>query len=240
MNEFTRMELLFGPEAMARLRQARVAVFGVGGVGGYVCEALCRSGVGAIDLFDDDRVGLSNINRQIVALHSTLGQYKVDVMAARLRDINPEIRVEARRLFYLPETADQIDFTRYDYIVDAVDTVTAKLDLITRCKAAGVRIISAMGAGNKLDPGQLRVGDIYGTSICPLARVMRKELRRRGVESLKVAYSLEPALTPEGEAAPDDASQRAARRATPGSTAFVPPVMGLMMAREIVLELAGP
>ena len=232
MNQFSRMELLFGPEAMARLGQARVAVFGIGGVGGYVCEALARSGVGAMDVFDDDRVCLTNINRQIIALRSTVGQFKVDVMAARLRDINPDIRVEARQMFYLPETADQIDFTQYDYVVDAVDTVTAKLDLITRCRAAGVRVISAMGAGNKLDPGQLKIADIYETSICPLARVMRRELRRRGVDSLKVVYSTEPALEP----APSP--EETGRRATPGSTAFVPPVMGLMIAREIVMELA--
>ena len=249
MNQFSRMELLFGPEAMARLNQARVAVFGIGGVGGYVCEALARSGVGAIDVFDDDRVCITNMNRQIIALRSTVGQFKVDVMAARLRDINPDIRVEPRQMFYLPENADQIDFAQYSYVVDAVDTVTAKLDLITRCKAAGVPVISAMGAGNKLDPGQLKVADIYETSICPLARVMRRELKRRGVDSLKVVYSTEPAIRPADDPAlscryhcvcpPGTTRKCTARRDIPGSTAFVPPVMGLMIAREIVMDIAG-
>ena len=231
MNQFSRMELLFGPEAMEKLKNARVAVFGIGGVGGYVCEALGRSGVGAIDLFDDDRVCITNMNRQLIALRSTVGQFKVDVMAERLLDINPDILVEARRMFYLPENADEIDFTRYSYVVDAVDTVTAKLDLVVRCKAAGTPVISAMGAGNKLDPGQLRVADVYETSVCPLARVMRRELKRRGVDSLKVVYSTEPAIEP----APSE--EATSRRALPGSTAFVPSVMGLMMAREIVMDI---
>ena len=249
MNQFSRMELLFSPEAMGRLKNARVAVFGIGGVGGYVCEALARSSVGAIDLFDDDRVCITNLNRQLIALRSTVGQFKVDVMAARLRDINPDIRVEPRQMFYLPENADEIDFTQYSYVVDAVDTVTAKLDLITRCKAAGVPVISAMGAGNKLDPGQLKVADIYETTICPLARVMRKELRRRGVDSLKVVYSTEPALRPSEDPSlscryhcvcpPGTTRKCTARRDIPGSTAFVPPVMGLMIAREIVMDIAA-
>ena len=248
MNQFSRMELLFGPEAMAKLGAARVAIFGVGGVGGYAAEALGRSGVGAIELFDDDRVCITNLNRQIIALRSTVGQFKVDVMAARLRDINPDIEAVPHQLFYLPETADAIDFSRYSYVIDAVDTVTAKLDLITRCKAAGVPIISAMGAGNKLDPGQLRVADIYDTTICPLARVMRKELRRRGVDSLKVVYSTEPAIRPNDDPSlscryhcvcpPGTTRKCTARRDIPGSTAFVPPVMGLMIAREIVMELS--
>ena len=248
MNQFSRMELLFSPEAMGRLKNARVAVFGIGGVGGYVCEALARSSVGAIDLFDDDRVCITNLNRQLIALRSTVGQFKVDVMAARLRDINPDIRVEPRQMFYLPENADEIDFTQYSYVVDAVDTVTAKLDLITRCKAAGVPVISAMGAGNKLDPGKLKVADIYETTICPLARVMRKELRRRGVDSLKVVYSTEPALRPSEDPSlscryhcvcpPGTTRKCTARRDIPGSTAFVPPVMGLMIAREIVMDIA--
>ena len=247
MNQLSRMELLFSPEAMEKLKNARVAVFGVGGVGGYVCEALCRSGVGAIDLFDDDRVALTNLNRQLIALHSTIGQFKVDVMAARLRDINPDLRVAPRRMFYLPENAHEVDFAQYDYVVDAVDTVTAKLDLITRCKAAGVPVISAMGAGNKLDPGQLKVADIYETSICPLARVMRRELKRRGVKRLKVVYSTEPAIRPADDPAlscryhcvcpPGTTRKCTARRDIPGSTAFVPPVMGLMMAREIVMDI---
>ena len=248
MNQFSRMELLFGPEAMDRLKNARVAVFGIGGVGGYVCEALARSGVGAIDLYDDDRVCLTNMNRQIIALRSTVGQFKVDVMAARLKDINPDLRVEPRQMFYLPETAHEIDFAQYSYVVDAVDTVTAKLDLITRCKAAGVPIISAMGAGNKLDPTRFCVADIYETSICPLARVMRRELKRRGVDSLKVVYSTEPAIRPADDPAlscryhcvspPGTTRKCTARRDIPGSTAFVPPVMGLMIAREIVMDFA--
>lgn len=249
MNQFSRMELLFGPEAMARLKGARVAVFGIGGVGGYVCEALARSGIGAMDLFDDDRVCITNLNRQLIALRSTVGQFKVDVMAARLRDINPDMQVEPRQLFYLPETADSIDFSRYSYVVDAVDTVTAKLDLITRCKAADVPVISAMGAGNKLDPSQLKVADIYETSICPLARVMRKELRKRGVDSLKVVYSTEPAIRPADDPSlscryhcvcpPGTTRKCTARRDIPGSTAFVPPIMGMMIAREIVMDIAG-
>ena len=249
MNQFSRTELLFGPQAMDRLARARVAVFGVGGVGGYVCEALGRSGVGAIDIFDDDRVCLTNINRQIIAARSTVGQLKVDVMAQRLRDINPAIEVGAYQMFYLPETAEQVDFSRYDYVVDAIDTVTAKLDLIVRCKAANVPVISAMGAGNKLDPTRLRVADIYETSICPLARIMRKELKRRGVDSLKVVYSTEPAIRPADDPSlscryhcvcpPGTTRKCTARRDIPGSNAFVPPVMGLLIAREIVMEIGG-
>ena len=248
MNQFSRMELLFSPEAMAKLAGARVALFGVGGVGGYAAEALARSGVGAIDLFDDDRVCITNMNRQIIALRSTVGQFKVDVMAARLKDINPDIRVEPRQMFYLPENADTVDFTQYSYVIDAVDTVTAKLDIITRCKAANVPVISAMGAGNKLDPSQLRVGDIYETTICPLARVMRKELRKRGVKSLKVVYSTEPAIRPDDDPSlscryhcvcpPGTTRKCTARRDIPGSTAFVPPVMGLLIAREIVMDIS--
>lgn len=249
MNQFSRMELLFGPEAMAKLSSARVAIFGIGGVGGYAVEALARSGVGAMDLFDDDRVCITNLNRQIIALRSTVGQLKVDVMAARLKDINPDIDVRPHQLFYLPENADGIDFSQYSYVVDAVDTVTAKLDLITRCKAAGVPIISAMGAGNKLDPSQLKVADIYETSICPLARVMRRELRRRNIDHLKVVYSTEPALRPTDDTTlscryhcvcpPGTTRKCTARRDIPGSTAFVPPVMGLLIAREIVMDLVA-
>ena len=181
MNQFARSQLLLGSEGMERLARARVAVFGIGGVGGYTAEALARSGIGAIDIFDDDRVCLTNLNRQIIALHSTIGRDKTQVMKERLEDINPKLKVQARNIFYLPETADTIDLSDYDYVVDAVDTVKAKLELVCRAQALGVKIISAMGAGNKLDPTRLKVADIYKTSVCPLARVMRTELRKRGI-----------------------------------------------------------
>ena len=228
--QLSRTRRLLGQTAMERLRAARVAVFGVGGVGGFTVEALARSGVGALDLIDDDRVCLSNLNRQIIALHSTLGQYKVDAAAARIRDIDPEITVRTFKTFYTPETADQFDFSQYDYVVDAIDTVTGKLGLVMQASAAGTPIICCMGAGNKLDPTRLEVADIYETSVCPLARVMRTECRKRGIQRLKVVYSREPALTP----IPDPP-----RRATPGSTAFVPSVAGLILAGEVIKDLAG-
>ena len=234
MNQFARTETLLGAQAMDRLHGARVALFGVGGVGGYAAEALVRTGVGAIDLIDNDTVGLTNLNRQLIALHSTIGRHKVDVMAERLRDINPDVKIACHRLFYLPETAEEIDLTQYDYVIDAIDTVSAKLELIQRACAAGVPVISAMGAGNKLDLTQLRVDDISKTTMCPLARIMRKELRRRGIDHVKVAYSTEPALEPEG-LPPEDAAP--GRRATPGSTAFVPPAMGLLIASEVARDL---
>ena len=234
MDQFSRSALLIGREGVEKLGRAKVALFGVGGVGGYVAEALARGGVGAIALYDPDTVSLTNLNRQIVALHSTLNQPKAEVMARRLRDINPAIRVTAYPLFYLPENADQVDLSSYDHIADAIDTVTAKLDLIQRAYRLGVPIISAMGAGNRLDPSQLRVGDIFETEGCPLARVMRRELRKRGVPRLKVVYSTEPAL-PHHPDAPKP--QDSGRRATPGSIAFVPPAMGLMMASVIVRDL---
>ncbi|MBR4360212.1 MAG: tRNA threonylcarbamoyladenosine dehydratase [Clostridia bacterium] len=240
MHEFSRTELLIGREGLRRLAAAHVAVFGVGGVGGHAAEALARSGVGAIDLIDSDRVSLTNLNRQLAALHSTLGQSKVDVLARRLTDINPVLRVVPRALFYLPETADQLNLADYDYVLDCIDTVAAKLELIARCSAAGIPIISAMGAGNRLDPTQLRVGDIYETQHCPLARVMRRELRRRGIGALRVVYSTEPARMPLPDPDDPDAEQpQAARRAVPGSMAFVPPVMGMIMASVAVRELAG-
>lgn len=243
MEEFARAALLFGEDGIARLAAARVAVFGVGGVGGYVCEALARSGVGALDLFDDDRVALSNINRQIIALHSTVGQYKVDAMAARIRDINPAAQVGAYRRFFTPENAGEIDFSKYDYVVDAIDTVTAKIELVMRCRAAGVPIICAMGAGNKLDPSRFEVADLSKTSVCPLARVMRQELKKRGVRGVKAVYSREEPVKPQGrpaEAMPDTPQRTgAARRATPGSTAFAPPVAGLLLASEVVRDLTG-
>ena len=224
INPFSRTELLLGAAAMERLAAARVAVFGLGGVGGSAAEALARSGVGALDLFDDDVVSLTNLNRQIIATHDTLGMAKTDAMAARLAAIAPQARVTPRRLFYMPDTADQVDLSQYDYIVDAVDTVAAKLELAVRATALGVPIISAMGAGNKLDPTKLVVSDIYKTSVCPLARVMRHELRKRGVRRLRVAWSTEPPVSPAGEI-PDEGGAHP-RRSLPGSTAFVPPPWG--------------
>lgn len=250
MNPFSRTELLLGGDGMDRLSKARVAIFGVGGVGGFVAEALVRSGLGAIDLFDDDRICLTNLNRQIIATRSTVGRYKCDAMRERLLDINPDVKVSVHRMFYLPDTADQVDLSAYDYVVDAVDTVTAKLELVVRARAANVPVISAMGAGNKLDPSRLRVADIYDTRVCPLARVMRHELRRRGVPALRVVYSDEVPVKPSEDEAlscryhcicpPGTARKCTARRDIPGSTAFVPPAMGLMIAAEIVRALALP
>ena len=236
MNQYSRSELLFGTEAMARLKRSRVAVFGVGGVGGMAAEALYRGGIGALELFDDDTVSLTNLNRQIVATHDTLGQYKVDAMAARLRTIAPEAEVIPHRLFYTPESADEVDLARFDYIVDAVDTVAAKLELAVRATALGVPIISAMGAGNKLDPTKLVITDLSKTTVCPLARVMRRELRKRGIEHLKVAYSTEPPAEAKGPL-PQEEGAHAARRSIPGSTSFVPPAMGLVIAGEVLRKL---
>ncbi len=235
VNEFSRTELLLGAEGMEKLKNARVAVFGVGGVGGYAAEALARSGVGALDLIDDDVISITNINRQIIALNSTVGKPKAEVAAERVKDINPRCMVAAMRLFYTPQNADEFDLSKYDYIIDAVDTVTAKLELAVRAERAGVKIISSMGAGNKLDPTRFEVADIYDTSICPLARVMRKELKKRGVKSLKVVYSKEEALTPEGELGEEDTVHK--KRATPGSVAFVPSVAGLIIAAEVVKDI---
>ena len=238
MEQFARTTLLVGEDAMARLNRSRVAVFGVGGVGGYAAEALIRSGVGAMDLFDNDQVSVTNLNRQIIALHSTIGRDKTDVMAERLLDVNPEAKITARKLFYLPETADQVDLSAYDYIVDAVDTLAAKLELAERAQALGVPIISAMGAGNKLDPAFLRIADIYETSVDPLARAMRSACRKRGIRRLIVAYSTETPLRPVGRA-PDDPAPAAGRRDTPGSTAFMPSSMGLMIAGYVVRALTA-
>ncbi|MCI8513870.1 MAG: tRNA threonylcarbamoyladenosine dehydratase [Lachnospiraceae bacterium] len=221
---FSRTEQLLGKEALTRLAGARVAVFGLGGVGGHAAEALGRSGVGFLDLYDKDVVSLSNINRQVAALQSTLGQSKAEVMRRRILDINPEAKVRAINCFYLPETADQIDLSEYDYIVDAVDTVTAKLELAVRAKTADVPIISCMGAGNKLDPTRFEVADLYRTSVCPLAKVMRRECRARGIEELKVVYSREEPIAREN-------------RQVPGSVAFVPSVAGLILAGEVVKDL---
>ena len=196
LNQFSRTELLFGKEAMEKLEGSRVAVFGIGGVGGYAVEALARSGVGELDLIDDDKVCLTNINRQIIATRSTVGKYKVDVAEQRVKDINPNIKVNTYKCFYMPDTADQFDFTQYDYVIDAIDTVTGKLELIKRAEAVNVPIISSMGAGNKLDPTAFKVADIYSTSVCPLAKVMRRELRKLGIKKLKVVYSEEMPIRP--------------------------------------------
>lgn len=227
--QLSRTELLIGREGLEKLKNARVAVFGIGGVGGYVVEALARSGVGAFDLVDSDRVALSNLNRQIIATRDTIGKYKTEVMEHRIHSICPETQVEIHNCFYLPETREAFDFTQYDYVVDAVDTVTAKIDLIMSAKEAGVPIISSMGAGNKMDPAGFMVADIYETSVCPLAKVMRRELKKRGIENLKVVYSKEKAIKRETEE----------RNPVPGSIAFVPPVAGLIIAGEVVKDLIG-
>lgn len=231
MSQFVRTEMLLGTQAISKLQAARVAVFGVGGVGGFAAEALIRAGVGSIDLIDNDTVALSNLNRQIIALHSTLGQSKVQAMAQRLADINPNARITCHEMFYLPENADEIDLAQFDYVIDAVDTVAAKLELIVRADRLGVPIICAMGAGNKLDPTKIVITDIYKTSTCPLARVIRTQCKKRGIRSLKVAYSTEPALHP----AP--CQEPSSRRATPGSVSFVPSVMGLIIAGEVVQDI---
>lgn len=250
LNQFSRTELLFGKEAMERLQNARVAVFGIGGVGGFTVEALARSGVGAIDLIDDDKVCLTNVNRQIVATRKSIGQYKVDVMKERILDINPKCKVEVYKCFYLPETKDLFDFQNYDYVVDAVDTVTAKIALVMQANEAGVPIVSSMGAGNKLDAAAFEVADIYKTSICPLARVMRKELKKRGIKKLKVVYSKEKAKRPVEDMAiscrnhcicPPGAERKCTdRRDIPGSVAFVPSVAGLIIAGEVLRDIGKP
>lgn len=221
--------MLLGKEAMEILARSRVAVFGVGGVGGFAVEALVRSGVGKIDIIDNDKVCLTNLNRQIIATRSSVGRYKVDVMRERILDINPDAQVEARKCFYLPETSGEFDFSEYDYVVDAVDTVTAKIALIAQAKESGTRIISSMGAGNKTDPTMFEVADIEQTSVCPLARVMRRECRRRGITGVKVVYSKEKPLRSE--------SREAEETGVPGSIAFVPSVAGLILAGEVVRDL---
>ncbi|MCD8250376.1 MAG: tRNA threonylcarbamoyladenosine dehydratase [Lachnospiraceae bacterium] len=245
LDQFSRTRLLLGEEGMERLFGARVAVFGLGGIGGYVVEALARSGVGALDLIDDDRVCLTNINRQILATHETIGEYKTDVARERVLAINPDAQVTLHRIFYGPETESQFDFSCYDYVVDAIDTVTGKIGLVLQAERTGTPIISCMGAGNKLDAAAFEVADIYETSVCPLARVMRRELKKRGVRKLKVVYSKEPPLTPTDEMTGDDDGacpseadgKRAQRRQTPGSIAFVPAVAGLILAGEVVRDL---
>jgi tRNA A37 threonylcarbamoyladenosine dehydratase len=248
LNQFSRTELLFGKDAMEKLENARVAVFGIGGVGGYTVEALVRSGVGAIDLIDDDKVCLTNLNRQIIATRKTVGKYKADVMKERILEINPDCKVEVHKCFYLPETKDEFDFSKYSYIVDAVDTVTAKIQLVMEAQEKGVPIISSMGAGNKLNPAEFEVADIYKTSVCPLAKVMRRELKKRGVKKLKVVYSKEKPIRPIEDMSiscrtncicPPGAKHKCTeRRDIPGSTAFVPSVAGLIIASEVMKDLA--
>ena len=249
LNQFSRTQLLLGPEAMTALSTKRVAVFGIGGVGGYVCEALVRSGIGSFDLIDDDKVCLTNLNRQIIATRKTVGKYKAEVMRDRMLEINPEAKIEIHKCFFLPENADEFPFNEYDYVVDAVDTVTAKIELILRSQKEGVPVISAMGAGNKLDAGRLKVADIYDTKICPLARVMRRELKKRNVKKLKVVYSDEQPIRPLEDMSiscrtncicPPGAQRKSTeRRDIPGSTAFVPSVVGLIIAGEVIKDLAG-
>ena len=249
LEQFSRTRLLLGADAMESLSGKRVAVFGIGGVGGYVCEALVRSGIGAFDLIDDDKVCLTNLNRQIIATRNTIGKYKVEVMRDRMLEINPGAKIEIHRCFFLPENADDFPFSEYDYVVDAVDTVTAKIELIMRAQKEGVPIISAMGAGNKLDPGRLKVADIYDTKICPLARVMRRELKKRNVKKLKVVYSDEQPIRPfedtdlgveaQGDGSSGEQDKHTTRRSIQGSTAYVPAVAGLLIAGEIVMDLSG-
>ncbi len=246
LDQYARTQLLLGADGLNRLRNARVAIFGIGGVGGYTVEALARSGVGTLDLIDNDRVCLTNLNRQILATHQTVGRYKVEVARERIALIDPSIQVNTYQTFYMPDTSHLFDFTQYDYVVDAIDTVTGKLALVEQAKAAGVPIISCMGAGNKLDASAFEVADIYETSICPLARIMRKELKKRGISSLKVVYSKEPPVTPLGHEStswetscpPDPDRTGAHRRQIPGSNAFAPAVAGLIIAGEVVKELS--
>lgn len=234
LTQFSRTQLLLGEASMDKLKNTRVAVFGVGGVGGFVCEALVRSGVGAFDLIDNDKVNLTNINRQIIATQKTVGEYKVEVMRDRMLEINPDVDVRIYRDFFLPENANEFPFNEYDYVVDAVDTVTAKIELVMKCQSEGVPIISSMGAGNKLEASAFKVADIYKTKMCPLAKVMRYELKRRGVKKLKVVYSEEKPICPLGEKETDTG-----RRSVPGSVAFVPSVAGLIIAGEVVKDITG-
>jgi len=249
LNQFSRTELLFGKEAMDILENSRVAVFGVGGVGGYTVEALVRSGVGAIDVIDDDKVCLTNLNRQIIATRKTIGQYKTDVCKERIHDINPNCEVTVHKCFFLPETKDQFDFSKYDYVVDAVDTVTAKIALVMKAQEKNIPIISSMGAGNKLDGSQFKVADIYKTKVCPLAKVMRRELKKRGIKKLKVVYSEEQPTRPIEDMSsscknhcicPPGATHKCTeRRDIPGSVAFVPSIVGLIIGGEVVKDLAA-
>lgn len=248
LDQFSRTQLLLGAEAIEKFKNSRVAVFGIGGVGGFVVEGLVRSGIGAFDLIDDDKVCLTNLNRQIIATRKTVGKYKVDVMKERILEINPDAKVTTHKCFYLPDTAEEFDFSAYDYVVDAVDTVSAKIELVLRAKEANVPIISCMGAGNKLDPTRFEVTDIYKTSVCPLAKVMRRELKKRGVKKLKVVYSKEEPIKPSEDMSisckqncicPPGAEHKCTeRRAIPGSVSFVPSVAGLIIAGEILKDIA--
>lgn len=250
LNQFSRTQLLIGKDNMDRLKNARVAVFGIGGVGGYTVEALARSGVGTLDLIDDDKVCLTNLNRQILATRKTIGKYKVDVAKERILDINPDAVVNTYKTFFMPDTAEQFDFSQYDYVVDAIDTVTGKIQLVMQAQESGVPIISSMGAGNKMDATAFEVADIYKTSVCPLAKVMRRELKKRGVKKLKVVYSKEKPLTPIDDmeiscknhcvCPPGTERSCTQRRQIPGSNAFVPSVVGLIIAGEIIKDLTVP
>lgn len=250
LNQFSRTQLLIGKDNMDRLKNARVAVFGIGGVGGYTVEALARSGVGTLDLIDDDKVCLTNLNRQILATRKTIGKYKVDVAKERILDINPDAVVNTYKTFFMPDTAEQFDFSQYDYVVDAIDTVTGKIQLVMQAQESGVPIISSMGAGNKMDAAAFEVADIYKTSVCPLAKVMRRELKKRGVKKLKVVYSKEKPLTPiddmeiscKNHCVCPTGTERSCtqRRQIPGSNAFVPSVVGLIIAGEIIKDLTVP
>lgn len=241
LSQFSRTQLLLGEESVNKLKNSRVAVFGIGGVGGYVCEALARSGVGALDLIDNDKVSLTNINRQIIATHDTVGQYKTDVMRDRLLSINPDISIKTYTCFFLPENSNDFPFEEYDYVVDAVDTVTAKIELVMKCQSMNIPIMSSMGTGNKIEASAFRVADIYKTKMCPLAKVMRTELKKRGVKKLKVVYSEEKPMNPgidtEGAAIYEEELKGSGRRAVPVSLAFVPPVAGLIIAGEVVKDL---
>lgn len=232
-NQFTRTEMLLGSEAVHKLKQCRIAVFGIGGVGGYTVEALARSGVGTLDLIDNDTVSLTNINRQIIALHSTVGMNKTEAAKKRLLDINPNIKINTYNTFFTPENSGEFNFSQYDYIVDAIDTVSGKIELVVQADKANVPIISSMGAGNKLDPTRFEVSDIYKTSVCPLARVMRRELKKRNIRKLKVVYSKEEALSPKCESDEDSGM----KRQTPASIAYVPSVVGLIIAGEVINDI---
>lgn len=249
LNQFSRTELIFGAEAMQKLASARVAVFGIGGVGGYAVEALARSGIGALDLIDDDKICLTNINRQIIATRKTVGKYKVDVAKERINDINPDCTVTTYKTFYMPETSKDFDFSKYNYVIDAIDTVTGKIELVVNADKCKTPIICSMGAGNKIDPAAFEVADIYKTSVCPLAKVMRYELRRRGIKKLKVVYSKEQPIKPKDDMSvscrkhcicpPGTARKCTQRRDIPGSTAFVPSVVGLIIAGEVIKDIVN-
>ena len=232
INQFSRTEILIGKEAVEKLKKSNVAVFGIGGVGGYVVEALVRSGIGSVDIIDNDKVCLTNLNRQIIALHSAIGKYKVDVMEDRIKDINPDTKVTKYKTFYTQETKNEFDFSKYDYVIDAIDTVAGKLSLIEETKKAGVPIICAMGAGNKMNPTQFEVADISKTTVCPLARVIRQELKKRKIEGVKVVYSKEIPITPKAKT-----EEITVKHQIAGSNAFCPPVMGLIIANEVIKDL---